>query len=656
MMLKSHSLTKFAALTIAVVAVMAGRPAPAAAPESSAEKQAKLIAVLRSDATPDDKAITCKKLAIYGTEEAVPALAPLLSDPELASWARIALEAIPGPAADDALRAAMRKEKGLLLVGVINSIGVRRDAKAVRGLVARLKDPDAEVASAAASALGRIGGRKAAKALVSFLRKAPRGVISEVAEGCIRCAERYLAERKTAEAVKLYDTVRKAKVPKQRILEATRGAILARGKAGLPLLLEQLRSADKAMLGIGLATAREAPGRGVTEAVAAEVERAGADRQPLLVMVLADRGDPAGLPTITKTVQSGPLPVRLAGIAALERMATLPCVPVLLSAAIAKDREVAEAAQTALSRLPNKDANADLIGRLPAATGKMRRVLLEVAAVRRIPQALPIALRDTGNPDAGIRSAAFGTIGSLGDENQAADLVKLLQKARTPGERENIEKALAGISRRRGASCLPFVMPLVQSTKKELRMVGLQVLTSVGGPAALAAVKSAMEDRDEDVQDEAVRSLTSWPGNWPDDAGVAGPLLTLAKSGKKTAHRVLGLRGYLEYVRGNQKLQNNEKAAKVRELLPLIKRPEEKRLAIAALEAAPSADSLKMLLAFTGEPAITEEACLALVGTARKGLKGVSKERRREALQTVVEKSKNVETRRKAQVALDKIK
>ena len=55
-------------------------------------------------APPAEKALACKQLAIYGAKDAVPALAPLLSDPELASWARIALEAIPGPAADAALR------------------------------------------------------------------------------------------------------------------------------------------------------------------------------------------------------------------------------------------------------------------------------------------------------------------------------------------------------------------------------------------------------------------------------------------------------------------------------------------------------------------------------------------------------------------------
>ena len=68
----------------------------AASPANSAEMEKKLIAIMRSDAPPEEKAITCKRLAVYGGDDAVPVLAPLLEDPRLASWARVALEAIPG--------------------------------------------------------------------------------------------------------------------------------------------------------------------------------------------------------------------------------------------------------------------------------------------------------------------------------------------------------------------------------------------------------------------------------------------------------------------------------------------------------------------------------------------------------------------------------
>ena len=166
--------TRYFLIVAAVLA--AATCATAADKKAAAEKQTKLIELLKSDAPPAAKAIACKQLAVYGGKEAVPALAALLPDKQLSSWARIALEAIPDRSADEALRESMGKLQGRLLVGVINSLGVRRDAKAVPALTAKLTDADAEVASAAAVALGRIGGEAAAKALEQSLPATPPAV------------------------------------------------------------------------------------------------------------------------------------------------------------------------------------------------------------------------------------------------------------------------------------------------------------------------------------------------------------------------------------------------------------------------------------------------------------------------------------------------
>ena len=273
------------------IVLAAWMSATCALAEDNGAKEQKLIEVLRSNAPAAEKAITCKRLAIYGSQEAVPALAPLLADERLSSWARIALEAIPGPAADEALRQAADKVQGRLLIGVINSMGVRGDAKAVELLATKLKDSDAEVASAAAVALGHVGDAASAKALEEALAAAAPAVRSAAAQGCILGAEKRLAAGKVDEAIAIYDLVRgKTDLPKQRIREATRGAILARKAAGVPLLVELLRAADKQMFQLGLTVARELPGQETTDALAAELARATPERQSPLILAIADRG------------------------------------------------------------------------------------------------------------------------------------------------------------------------------------------------------------------------------------------------------------------------------------------------------------------------------------------------------------------------------
>jgi HEAT repeat protein len=653
-----RSFAKCAAAVAAVACAAAGGVARAADANKPGgeDRQVKLIAVLKSDAPPGEKAIACKQLAIYGNREAVPALAPLLADENLSSWARIALEAIPDPAADAALREAMGKLQGRLLVGTINSIGVRRDAKAVDGLALKLKGEDADAASAAAAALGRIGGAAAARILEPALAGAPVPVRSAVAEGCILCAERFLADGTADEAVKLYDRVRKAELPKQRILEATRGAILARKSAGIPLLVETLKSEDKDLFGIGLTTARELPGGDVTEALVAEMARLAPDRQALLVLALSDRGDPKCLPAMLAAIQGGPRKAGLAAMGALDRIGNASCVPVLLKAATGTDVDVAAAAKATLVRLPGADTDADIVARLPQAAEKTRQVLIELVGKRRIESALPALVPCAEDADAATRAAAVAALGAIGGEKQVPDLVKILLKTANADERAGLEKALTSAASRGGAACTPMLAPLVQSGDGALRTIALHVLAGCGGPAALAAVKAALDDKDETVQDEAVRTLSNWPNRWPDDAGVAAPLLALAKSGKKPAHQILGLRGTLQYLQGDKKIKDDERLAKVNEVLPLAARPEEKRLVISVLGTIPSARALDQLVAFTADPAISEEACSAIVGLAEMKELNVPKELRQKALTAAAEQAKTGSTKKKAQTLLKAIR
>ena len=135
------------------------------------ELETRLAAVLKTGVSRDAKDYVCRKLMVIGTAESVPTLAGLLADKDLSHMARYALERIPAPEAAQALRDALPKLSGALKVGVIGSLGVRRDAASVPALAALLADADKAVACAAACALGDIGNPEAAKALARVRRR-----------------------------------------------------------------------------------------------------------------------------------------------------------------------------------------------------------------------------------------------------------------------------------------------------------------------------------------------------------------------------------------------------------------------------------------------------------------------------------------------------
>ncbi len=130
------------------------REASGKAEMKAMEKQ--LDDFLKSDASYAAKDFVCRELSVVGTEASVPVLASMLTDEKVSDIARYALERIPGAAVDDALRKALSKAKGNAKVGIINTLGVRGDKKAVGALAGLIADANETVAVAAVSALGRI--------------------------------------------------------------------------------------------------------------------------------------------------------------------------------------------------------------------------------------------------------------------------------------------------------------------------------------------------------------------------------------------------------------------------------------------------------------------------------------------------------------------
>jgi HEAT repeat protein len=585
--------------------VVVNAPRSACAAEN---QQAGLIKVLKSDAPASEKAITCKKLAIYGGKEAVPALAPLLADEKLSSWALIALEAIPDPAADEALREALGKLQGRQLLGVINTLGVRRDAGAVDGLAKHLKDADAEVVACAAAALGRIGGTPVAAIIEPLLVGGTPALRGAAAEGCVYCAERLLADGKDAEAVKLYDAVRKADVPKPRVLEATRGAILARRSGGIPLLVEQLRATDKGFYYIGLTVAREFPGDDVTKALVGEVAKAPPEKQAPLILVLADRGGAATLPVMVEAAKGGPENVRLAALGVLQRAGNASCLPVLLDAATDGNAAIAAKALSALSEIRDPQVDAELATRLAKADAKSRKILIQLAGQRRIVAAAPALMKVADDANAEIRAAAITALGETIDLTGLPMLIERVVKPQPADDASVVGAALSTACARMAdreacAEKLAAAMGQAPVTAK-VRLV--ETLGAMGGKKALEALNRAAKSPEDEVQDAAFRVLGAWMST-----DAAPVLLELSKSTQNNKYKIRALRGCIRVV-GQFAMPLDQRLAMCKEILAAAQRDDERKLVIAVLGRNPSAQSLALIVPHLGGP-LTEDAAKAAV-------------------------------------------
>lgn len=586
----------------------------------SAEKEKEAIAILQSDAPAADKALACKKLTIDGSAACVPELAKLLPNAQLHSWARIALEAIPAPEADEALRTAAEKLEGRLLIGVINSLGNRRDTKGVALLSKNLEGKDADVASAAAVALGHIGDAAATKTLRDSLASVPKPVNSAVAEGLILCAEQRLAAGKAAEAIEIYDQVRKAEIPKQRFLEATRGAILARKDEGIPLLIEQLRSPEKPLFQLGLSTAREFPGSAVDKALAEEVAKLNAERGALLITAMADRPTTIVLSAVVKAASEGPKEVRVAAISALGRVGDATSVPALLATALDADAELAKAAKDTLTDLQGETVNSQIAAALPTATGKQLSLLLELVGKRRI-EATTALLKALDSNDKAVRTAAFSALGETVD---AKGLNVLITQVVTPKRAEDAtaaEEALKKASIRmpdREACAAELSAAADKAKSLNTKIILLEVVGAVGGTKALAAVGAAGKSSVPELQDVSSKLLGEW--TTPDAAPV---LLELAKMpGNKYQGRAI--KGYIRIAR-QMVIPEDQRSDMCLKAMEAAKATADKKLVLVVLQRYPSDATLKQAIAAMQIAELKEDAAATTMSIAQSlAAKGVN--------------------------------
>ena len=582
---------------------------PAAATQDQTDQW---LAVLKSDADLKAKDEVCRKLAVFGNKSAIPVLAGLLGNEQLSHMARYAMEPMKDPAVDAAFRDAAGKLKGKVLVGVVGSIGERRDVQAVPVLTKLLSDADPMVISAAAMSLGKIGTSEAAAALQVAAGSAPAAVRWAVYDGLTRCANSMAAAGKPAEAIAICDSLLKSDGAGPIKMAAMRCKIIALGDKGIDLLAEQFRSDDARMFSIALRLAMELPGPAVTTALTDAAEKSMLDKQILLLQAIGNRHDARAVPTVLKLATTAGPEVRLMAIRVLPQVGNDAQVPFLFELAGGEDANIAKAAQLALASLGGTSTDAAILAKMQG-DAKARRIGIEALGQRRYSKAMPDVLKATQDADGAIRVAAIRALEDLAGPGDVGVLAGVVIDAKGDAEREAAERTLSAVVvRMPDAAHADAITSQLGKATGPAKLSLLRVLRSVGGPKALAAVREAMKDGNDEVRNTAVRTLCDWL-----TPEAADDMLTLAKSAPTPAHKVLGLRGYIRISR-DRNIPEPKRLGMLKEAGALATRPEEKRQVLGAISAINSPAGLDLAATYLDQAAVKDEAMTTVVTMAEK--------------------------------------
>lgn len=574
-----------------------------------AQDEASLLAVLRSDAGIQEKSAACRQLAQFATKEAVPTLAAMLGDEQLSHMARYAMETIPDPSVDEALRDALGKLQGRPRLGVIGSLGVRRDAAAVDALAALLRGTDA--AQAAARALGCIGTPAAAQALQEALPATTGPDQKNVCEGLLRCAEAMSVEGHEAAAQAIYDHLHgAADLPLYIRAAGLRGAILIRGKDGAALVAQALEGPEYALAAMAVRAAMESPAPEITQTLADALPKASAERKGLLIVALADSGESQVLPAVLQAAQDGDDQLRIQAMRALRRMGDASCVSVLLAAATEENEEVARTALETLESLQDKAVEDQIAERLSQAQGQLRIVLLDLARRRRTAAATPALWQAADDADMAIRLAALAGLGAALDPAELPKLIERLNSTEGDQETAALDKALCEVALRAAdrEAVAGQLAAAMNSAGAAVKARILETLNTVSGTAALETVAAAARSRDAQLRDAAYRVLGRW------NSADAGPvLLELHNAASDERLQTRAIRAYIRIARQFD-MPAEDRAAMCRTALTTAQRDADKQLILEILLRYPSEQMQAIAEEAAKIPALKDQALMVIAG------------------------------------------
>lgn len=599
----------------AIALLIAAGFIPAHAANSDEEQQ--LIQRLQSDDSLTHKDEACARLKLIGTDRAVPALAALLTDESLSHSARFALEAMTGPAAGRALLAALDKTSGTIQVGIINSLGLRQESAAVPALAKLLGTPNAEVAAAAAVALGRIGNPAALRALRPALHSTAATVHRAVADGLLRCAQRLIDTGHPSSAIPIYRQLYDQEKEDLLRVAAYRGWLRAAGKNSLKLSLAAIQDAAGPRQTAALQWVHEINASDASQKLAALLPKLEPTVQIALVGGLSQRGDAAALPPIVNLVRSSVPEVRAAALAAVGALGGPDQIPLLAQVAASGQPAEQKIARQALLQMHGGPVTDSLLNRLTGATPQEQAELTRALGDRGDRAAIPKLLELAQNGATSVRQSALHALAQLVDQPQLAALVDVAVKAADETTRAAAAEALIGafqhIASQRGQADPAPLLSALQNASPEARIGLLPVCSSLNAAPVREALRTAVRDANPKVQAAAVRALCE-----SNDPELLPDLTRIIQESKEETFRSLAIGSCVRLLTQEDpaRFSNLQRVLTFQAILATGLRPDQKRQVLAGLAEVAMPESLSMASTLLSETEVQIEAARAIIKIA----------------------------------------
>ena len=583
-------------------------------PEKRQACAARLAALLTDPKTTlPAKQFICQKLQAVGTPDQAPLLGKMLDNAKTAKMARMALEQIPGEASLAVLRAGLKKYKGRLLVGLINSLATRRDASSIGALKTLADGKNAEIADAAIWALGRIGGPEPVKILADKAVKAGAPVPRTIAVAYLRCAGLLLKNGNTEAAAIIYRRLSKPGETLPTRQAALQGLLNSAGDKTTATVLKWLAADDPLKRQLAAGQLNDVKIDAATaKTLLGQMSRLPVTGKILLLEALAAKQAKAVRPAVMTAAKGDDPALKQAAIRCLGAVGDAAGVSLLIEELTRKTQH-AEAAEKSLAALPGAAVDRAVLAALKNAEESTRGRLIDILLRRKSTLAVSSLLTESGSAAAAVHLPAIAALRSLATPDDVPAMIGLLSKTAKGRHRDEIEKTILLVCKKtkNDADQAAAVLAAFAKAGETERCTLLPLLGRLGGEKSLAIVTAAMKSDNPKIQTAAVRALCNWP-----DARVADRLLALAKTSQNKSHRTWALRAYIRVVSLKSKRPQAQTLAMLQKAMKLADAAPQRRLVLDRVATVRTMDTLRWVVPYLDDPALNQTACQTIVELA----------------------------------------
>jgi HEAT repeat protein len=574
-----------------------------------------MLGLLKFDATFAGKQFICKELSIIGTEKAVPTLEPMLTNKNTSNIARYALERIPGKKVDDVLRISLNKTKGTVRIGIINTIGERRDIQAVEALGKFMFKSDNTTAIAAAAALGKIADDSSIEILTKAKEKTKGAVKARALDSYLKCADKLAMNGETERASTIYKELFDQNYELPIRAAALRGLIKTNSEKSGEIILKILKTENEKVKTTAISLVRELPPSHSMKNIAAELPKLEVIEKIQLLSSLQDRKDKSVHDDIVKAATNKDVNVRIAAYKALTSLGDERDVSLLAEAAAEGEFAEKKVAKESLALLNGQKVNETILSSIKMADPVLQVELIESIGDRNISTAVPMLLKTTSSVNSKVRSASIKALELVASPENLNELVDILINVQSNVERRRAEKTVVAVAHKiekedEQATVVLKKLPTVKDVENRSSL--LRVLGKIGDNNGLTILQKALKDKNGNIQKAGIQALSDWPSPEP-----IKYLLEVAESSKNEVNQVLALRGYIRLIGLLTESTNDQIIQQYNGAMKLAKQVNEKRMVLSGISNIRTMNALSIAEFYLNNAELKNEAEVAVVEIAR---------------------------------------